>query len=143
MSEPREFTFGDEDEAETRTRQENDLRSMVRSTFGTQQMNLQDAQRLDPREFLAVARVNFLEAAQKAGLNAHEALHSWGDGVEVESVANVAVTAGDYCKFKIAEKLGITVEELDRQRDAQREQVSERIAQMLRGMKGEKPDTLN
>lgn len=140
--EPREFTFGDEDETQTRTQQENDVRSMVRSTFGTGPMAMQDEKRMDPRSFIAVARVNFLEEALKAGMNAHEALHSWGDGLEVEAIAAVAVTAGDYCKFKIAERLGITVEELDRQRDQQREVIAQRLQDILRPQGG-KPETLN
>lgn len=143
MSEPREFTFGDEDEPESRAKQEKDLRSMVRTTFGTQQSELTDEKRLDPRLFIADARLAFFSFAKEQGLNAHEALHSWGDGLDVESMATTTVTAGDYCKYKIASRLGITVEELDRQRDEQRGEITERISQMLRGIKGPKPKDLN
>jgi hypothetical protein len=144
--EPREFTFGDETEDETRTKQERGIRTIVRSLFGAHTGSaINGVKRLDPRSFIDEARVMFLERARRSGLNPHEALHAWVDGVDVEAAATGLVLSEDYCRYEIADRLGITVEELDRQREQSRGQAAQSIlngiTKMLRG--SQKPETLN
>lgn len=128
---PTEYTFGAESEGQTRKKQLAEVQVNVEMVFGPfDESQTPDTKRLDPRDFILSARDQFLQAAKEQGLTPHEALHSWGNGLEVEDVALTEVTASTFCIHQIAQRFGITVEELMRRR-AEASQRS--VIEMLNG----------
>jgi hypothetical protein len=142
-----DMTFGTENEDETRGKQLAKVRASVTETF-TGEIQYEDSKRVDPRQFLDDARRAFFAAAQYAGLNAHEALHAWGDVMDVEATAIMEVTASDYCIHKIAQRMGLTVEELKARRQQEQEAAEQALRsvierQIKRQRQGPGPEILN
>lgn len=111
----REYTFGEETEEQTIGRQEqiikNDL-SVYFNVVDPTKFDISSARRMDPRSWIDEARLEFFRAAARSGLNPHEALHSWGEGIDVEGTAITNVTAQGYCAYEVAKRQGITVDDV-------------------------------
>lgn len=129
--EPRQFTFGDETEEETRGKQLSRIRAVAVESF-VGPIDYTDSKRVDPRFFIEEARRSFFMAAQSAGLNAHEALHSWTEGIDVEYQAGVEVTSLDYCSHKLAAAAGMSQEEFLATKRAEQEQIAQLLAEIQR-----------
>lgn len=63
-------------------------------------------------ELLREARGRFFRAARAAGLNAHQALHTWNEAVQTELENSIAVVAMGYCTPQLADALSTTPEEI-------------------------------